>query len=73
MNEFPPVFVLSTGRCGSTMVSEMLNKHPDILSVSELFSTLGLTAFPGRKVNGEWMWRLLSKPGGRENPRPRDA
>ena len=65
MNEFPPVFVLSTGRCGSTMVSEMLNKHPNILSVSELFSTLGLTAFPGRKVNGEWMWRLLNTPGGR--------
>ena len=65
MNEIPPVFVFSTGRCGSTMVTEMLNRHPEILSLSELFSTLGLAAFPGRKVNGEWIWRVLSQPGGR--------
>ena len=30
----PPVFVLSTGRCGSTMVSDILNRHPDVLSIS---------------------------------------
>ena len=46
------------------MVSDMLNSHPDILSISELFSTLGLAMFPGRKVTGKWMWRLLSRPRG---------
>ncbi len=65
MNEIPPVFVLSTGRCGSTMVSEMLNKHPDILSMSEFFATLGLQAFSGKKVTGDHMWHLYSHPGKR--------
>ncbi|MDE0611555.1 MAG: sulfotransferase [Gammaproteobacteria bacterium] len=65
MNEIPPVFVFSTGRCGSTMVSQMLNRHPDILSLSEFFSAVGLSAFAGKKVTGEHMWRLYSKPGKR--------
>ncbi len=73
MNEIPPVFVFSTGRCGSTMVSEMLNKHPDILSMSEFFSTLGLNAFSGREVTGESMWRLYSEPGKRMSILEREA
>jgi hypothetical protein len=28
-------FILSTGRTGSTLLSSMLNMHPEILSVSE--------------------------------------
>ena len=47
------------------MISQMLNKHPDILSLSEFFSVLGLTAFAGKKVTGNWMWRLYSEPGKR--------
>ena len=47
------------------MVSEMLNKHPDILSLSEFFSVLGLNAFTGTKVTGAGMWRLYSEPGKR--------
>ena len=57
----PPVFVLSTGRCGSTMVSNLLNLHPRILSLSELYSFTGLTAFAGKRRSGEWMWDLLSQ------------
>ena len=59
----PPVFVLSTGRCGSTMVSDILNRHPDVLSISEFFSPLGLSIFARRRVTGDWMWRLYSQPG----------
>jgi len=58
-----PVLVLSTGRCGSTMVSNILNRHPGILSVSEFFSCLGPRAFVGRRPGGERMWRLYSRPG----------
>lgn len=65
MNEIAPVFVLSTGRCGSTVISQMFSRHPDILSLSEFFSVLGLRAFPGRKVTGDWMWRLCSEPSPR--------
>lgn len=56
----PPVIILSTGRCGSTMVSEMLNIHPGILSLSEFFVPLGLDAFALRKPDGKQMWHLYS-------------
>lgn len=59
----PPVLVLSTGRCGSTMVSDILSRHPGILSVSEFFSFVGPRAFVGRRSSGEQMWRLYSRPG----------
>ena len=59
----PPVFVLSTGRCGSTMISDILNRHPDILSISEFFSCLGWDIFARRRSTGDWMWRLYSEPG----------
>ena len=59
----PPVLVMSTGRCGSTMVSDILNRHPGILSVSEFFSFVGPRAFVGRRSGGKHMWRLYSRPG----------
>ncbi len=65
MNDIPPVFIFSTGRCGSTMVSQMLKRHPDILSISEFFAALGQNAFAGKKVAGDSMWRLYSEPGKR--------
>lgn len=57
----PPVLVLSTGRCGSTMVSNMLNLHPRVLSLSEFFTCVGLKTFRPRRPTGEWMWKLYSE------------
>ena len=57
----PPVLVLSTGRCGSTMVSNMLNLHPGVLSLSEFFSCVGLKTFRPRRPTGDWMWKLYSQ------------
>jgi hypothetical protein len=34
----PPVFVVGTGRCGSTLVSNILRAHPGVLSLSEFFT-----------------------------------
>ena len=65
MNEISPVLVLSTGRCGSTMISQMLNKHPAILSMSEFFSVLGLNAFASTRVTGEHIWKMFSEPAKR--------
>ncbi|SDG04563.1 sulfotransferase [Thalassobaculum litoreum] len=56
----PPVLILSTGRCGSTMVSDLLNRHPDVLSLSEFFVPLGPEAFSLRRPDGDRMWRLLT-------------
>ncbi len=43
------------------MVSDVLNRHPRILSLSEFFSFVGLKAFLRRRVDGAYMWRLYSQ------------
>ena len=57
----------STGRCGSTMVSDILNLHPRVLSLSEFFSFVGLGAFRRRYRTGDRMWAFYS----RQQPRTR--
>ncbi len=57
-----PVFIVSSGRCGSTLLSNMLRLHPALLSVSELLSMAGggprlLTA---DSVSPERFWHTLS-------------
>lgn len=52
------MIVTGTGRCGSTMVSEMLARHPDVLSVSELFTAVHVPLIPG-EVSGARFWELL--------------
>ena len=61
MERIEPVLVLSTGRCGSTMISDVLNLHPDVLSLSEVFSLLGPRALSGRRLGGKAMWALCSR------------
>lgn len=64
----PPgqVFVTGTGRCGSTLVSELLRTHPRVLSLSEFFNHLTdmyrITArvFPEGPVTAGEFWSLLS-------------
>ena len=63
----PPVLVLGTGRCGSTMVSNLLNAHPRILSLSEFFSYVGMDAFRLRNPTGDQLWQTYS----RQRPRTR--
>ena len=53
-----PVLVLSTGRCGSTMLSDILNTHPEILSLSEFFASVGLKAFVRKRLDGKAMWEI---------------
>jgi hypothetical protein len=57
-----PVIVLSTGRSGSTMLSNMVRSHPELLSLSELFILLGDPAFPDGPVSGPRFWEILSRP-----------
>lgn len=35
-----PTFVVGTGRCGSTMLSNMLRQHPRVLSLSEFYASV---------------------------------
>ena len=57
----PPVLVLGTGRCGSTMVSNVLNRHPRVLSLSEFFSFVGMQPFGHRRLSGDRMWAFCSR------------
>ena len=62
MTTIPPVLVLNTGRCGSTLLSNMLNLHPRVLSLSEFFSAFGTTeGFARPRPTGEQVWRFLSR------------
>lgn len=57
----PPILILSTGRCGSTLLSNMLARHPAVLSLSEFFVPLGSAAFAHRAPGGAELWSVLSR------------
>lgn len=54
--------VLGSARCGSTLVSQILRLHPEILSVSELFATMGPNAFRPPRLDGARFWAHLATP-----------
>lgn len=56
------VFVVSTGRCGSSLLSRLLRGHPAVLTIDELFS---FTPIQGRlegRVDGRRFWHQLADP-----------
>lgn len=55
-----PVFIVGTGRCGSTLMSNMVNMHDDILSLSEVFVSFANDAFVNHTLDGDGLWRLLT-------------
>lgn len=62
-----PVFIVSTGRCGSTMLSDMVRRHPDLLSLSEFWPVMSSAALRGDRLTGEAVFRRLNElpPAGR--------
>jgi Sulfotransferase domain len=56
----PPIFVVSTGRCGSTMMTDIVRLHPKLLSLSEFFVSLSNRSFASRTLDGEQFWNVLS-------------
>ena len=61
-----PLFIVGTGRCGSTLLSKMVRQHPTCLSISEFFppvTDLGFQLepiFSPTLINGEQFWRLIA-------------
>jgi hypothetical protein len=66
----PPVFIVGTGRCGSTMMSNVVRLHPRLLSLSEFFTSLAGRAFTLREPDGErrTMLTTLSPIAGKMSP-----
>ena len=58
---YRPVIVLCSGRCGSTMLSNIMNSHPDILSVSEFFTFHSVALFSRWRMTGSGMWKILTR------------
>lgn len=55
-----PVLIVGTGRCGSTMMSELVRLHPRMLSVSEFFVSFGSKALVGVPLGGEEVCERLT-------------
>lgn len=68
-----PTFVVGTGRCGSTMLSNMLREHPSILSISEFFSFAGIFStpisqlFPPDLIEAKAFWKIVAGAKPRSN------
>ena len=61
-----PLFIVGTGRCGSTMLSEFLREHDGVLSLSEFFcftTDLGgrlAQSFPTGQIDAAQFWRVVA-------------
>lgn len=61
-----PAVIIGTGRCGSTMLSNLLNRHSEILSISELFSGVADLGgaiheiFSEELLEGPLFWQKMS-------------
>lgn len=59
-------FVVSSGRAGSTLLSHLLARHPEVLSLSEFYTVLKgsmhRTPYPGDDMDGARLWRILTAP-----------
>ncbi|MCQ8827732.1 sulfotransferase [Streptomyces samsunensis] len=61
-------FVVGTGRCGSTALSQVINLHPDVLSVNELFASIpDSKALAEAPLSGPEFWGYLSRPNAATN------
>jgi len=60
-----PTFIVGTGRCGSTMLSNMLREHPSVLSLSEFYSMITdgerlVEPFSAKPMDGSQFWSLMA-------------
>src|SRR5207302_10208511 len=60
-----PTFIVGTGRCGSTMLSNMLREHPRVLNLSEFYAIVTDAgrvpqAFAPEPMEASQFWAMLS-------------
>jgi hypothetical protein len=58
------VILLGTGRCGSTLLADLLNSHPEIAAIQEVWSYRAnrRDLLRERVASGPHLWELLSAP-----------
>lgn len=57
-----PTFIVSTGRCGSTMLARSLARLPGLLVLSEFFATIEPDGLADATMSGLDAWAMLSQP-----------
>lgn len=63
MTRQTPIFVVSSGRAGSTLLARMIHRHPQLLCVSDIFEPVGdIPYFDRRRVDGKAFFKILSAP-----------
>lgn len=60
-----PCLVVSTGRCGSTLLSEILAGHPAVLSLSECLANFRPDPFPAGLLTATEFWEHFTRPRGK--------
>ena len=61
--QHPFTIIVGTGRCGSTMLSNLLREHPGVLSLSEFFALLEGPKFGDEVLDASQFWSLIGIPG----------
>ena len=51
--------IVSTGRCGSTLMSDLMNLHPDVLSLSEFHTMVGPGLLLAPDMDGPALWEKM--------------
>jgi hypothetical protein len=73
----PLTFIVGSARCGSTMLSQILHRHPDVLSLSEFLTAMKAARhskeFPVEEMDGAQFWDLLSQQAPVPGSLARDA
>ncbi len=64
MRKQTPIFVVSSGRAGSTLLAKMIHRHPELICISDIFEPVGEIPFfdRERQVDGQEFFRVLSQP-----------
>ncbi|MEN8217437.1 MAG: sulfotransferase [Pseudomonadota bacterium] len=57
-----PIFLVSTGRCGSTFLSNAINSHPKLISIAELFEPIIPVPFLDTRhiISGKYFFDMIT-------------
>jgi thioester reductase-like protein len=55
-------FIVTVGRSGSTALSRVLSRQPDVLSLNEFYLSVRTSPSANQRLSGEEFWRNLAEP-----------
>ncbi|MFE0042389.1 sulfotransferase family protein [Streptomyces albireticuli] len=58
----PGTFVICSGRCGSTLIADLLAEHPDMTPLLEFFGSQYQAGMAQKPMTGQEFWELLTAP-----------